>query len=629
MSNGSTAEGQAHSAVRGLATVAMLKANFDAGRDHIAMFGPFVLDAVASISRPDIAAEEVCKAMRQRHQLAIPLNTMKTLLGRMVKDGYLIREGGRYFRSEKQIDSDDVPRRRAAIEDRQRVLAAEFRASRHAEKLGLRDDEEALGAILRFLERYHVDLALADGSPPLREEHLDQGDGNAEVATALFLRAVITAEGESFEILGEMLEGWVLQSTLLLKDVSATTRKFKDLRVAFDSRLLFSALGLQGDDLERSTLELVGLLRDTGAVLEVFEPTIGEMRRILAVYEEKIGTTKGRLELYPTDLTRHLISKRYQPSDVRQIAGLLEANIRKAGFNLREIPDRVAEFTMDEADLSKRLAAEDGNEKSARVVHDVDCIAAILTQRQNRASDSLDNAGAVFVSDSGSTVRTVREWYLAQEGRGCGPIIHVLTLSNFAWLKRPASASKLKVHELMALCSAALRPTPEAWQHFIDHLRRLEAEGELNDEEITAIVASELTENLLAERGIDAESDATSLTEVVERVKSGYEEDRAAAKNETREIRDHVHHGAEQVARVATWAAVLILGMCFLVGAAIGVLGGTASVLVIALTVVPLAAFGLLSLWNGWSLREWRSRAEVRLTQRLDEWFTGRSLDNG
>ena len=410
-----------------------------------------------------------------------------------------------------------------------------------------------------------------------------------------------------------------------MKDVSATTRKFKNLRVAFDSRLLFSALGLQGDDLERSTLELVGLLGDTGAVLEVFEPTIGEMRRILAVYEEKIGTTKGRLELHPTDLTRHLIGKRYQPSDIRQIAGLLEANIRKIGFNLRELPDRVAEHTMDEADLSRRLADDGGNEKSARVVHDVDCIAAILTQRKGRTSDSLDNASAVFVSDSGSTVRTVRGWYAAQEGRGCGPIIHVLVLSNFAWLKRPASASKLKVHELMALCSAALRPTPEAWQHFIDHLRRLEAEGELNDEEITAIVASELTENLLAERGIDAESDATSLTEVVERVKSGYEEDRAAAKNETKEIRDHVHHGAEQISRVATWAAVLILGGCFLFGTAIGVLGGSVSTLVIALTVVPLAAFSLLSLWNGWSLRDWRSRAEHRLTQRLDEWITGKS----
>jgi hypothetical protein len=180
----------------------------------------------------------------------------------------------------------------------------------------------------------------------------------------------------------------------------------------------------------------------------------------------------------------------------------------------------------------------------------------------------------------------------------------------------------------MALCSAALRPTPEAWQHFIDHLRRLETEGELSSEEITAIVASELTENLLAERGIDAESDAASLTEVVERVKSSYEEDRAAAKNETKEIRANVHQGAEQIARFATWAAVVMLGGCFLLGTAIGVLGGGVSAIVVALTVLPLAAFSLLSLWNGWSLREWRSRAEARLTRRLDEWMTGRRPEN-
>ena len=190
----------------------MLKANFDAGRDHIAMFGPFVLDAVASINRSDMAAEQVCEAMRKRHQLSIPLNTMKTLLGRMVKDGYLTRDGGRYFRSDKEIDSDDVPRERAAIEERQRVLAAEFRASRHAEELGLRGDEEALTAILRFLERYHVDLALSDGALPRETERRDEVDGNTEVATALFLRDVIKAEEESFRILGEMLEGWVFKA---------------------------------------------------------------------------------------------------------------------------------------------------------------------------------------------------------------------------------------------------------------------------------------------------------------------------------------------------------------------------------------------------------------------------------
>ena len=84
---------------------------------------------------------------------------------------------------------------------------------------------------------------LALGAPPLETDRPAEVDSSAEVATALFLRDVIAAEGESFQILGEMLEGWVLQSTLLLKDVSATTRKFKNLRVAFDSGLLFSALG--------------------------------------------------------------------------------------------------------------------------------------------------------------------------------------------------------------------------------------------------------------------------------------------------------------------------------------------------------------------------------------------------
>ncbi len=607
-------------AVRGLATVAMLKVNFDAGRDHIAMFGPFVLDAVASLGREDMSSEDVGAAIRDRHQLSIPVNTMKTLLGRLVKDEYLRREGGRYFRTEKQIAADDLPRERRGVEERQLQLASALRDSARMERLHLENDEEALALILCFLERYHVNLAL-DESPPVKGLETDETSAQ-EIATALFLQDVVAENDELAAVLTEMLEGYVLQNTLLLKDVGAATRQFKDLRVIFDSPLLFSVLGMHGPAEETATLELCALLRDTGAVLEVFEQTIAEMRSILSALEEKIGTTEGRLQLRPSPLTRHLISKHYTPSDVRQISGLLETKLRSLRLNIRELPDRVAEYTLDEAALARELADEPGHERAPRVLHDVDCIAGVLTYRKGRDAGSLDSAGAVFVSPGGLTVKNGREWYFEQGGRGYPPIIHVLALSNYAWLKRPASASKLKVHELMALCSAALRPTLGTWRRFLDHLKRLEADGELSSEEITAIVASDLTENALAERGIDEDSDAQSLSEVVDRVKAEYKANTDAARSEAAELRQGVHKRAERLAAIITWAVVLLLGASFLVGAGISLFGGSPSIPIVIVALAPLAIFGLLSLWNGFQLRDWRRRAQDRLTTRLEAWVT-------
>ena len=144
------------------------------------------------------------------------------------------------------------------------------------------------------------------------------------MVTARFLQESAIAGGESAGIIQEMLEGFVLQNTLLLKDVSTVTRRFHDLHVFMDSGLLFGALGLRGAPAETATLELIALLRDTGAIVDVFEPTIKEMRQILSVYEDKVGTSTGRQSLRPTELTRHILSSRFTPSDIRTKGVLIE-----------------------------------------------------------------------------------------------------------------------------------------------------------------------------------------------------------------------------------------------------------------------------------------------------------------
>ncbi|HXC67465.1 MAG TPA: hypothetical protein VN638_08600, partial [Nitrospiraceae bacterium] len=54
-------------AAKGLATLALLKANFDAGKDHIEMFVPLVLDAIGAHSANDFALEDVREVLGSRH----------------------------------------------------------------------------------------------------------------------------------------------------------------------------------------------------------------------------------------------------------------------------------------------------------------------------------------------------------------------------------------------------------------------------------------------------------------------------------------------------------------------------------------------------------------------------------
>ena len=70
----------------------------------------------------------------------------------------------------------------------------------------------------------------------------------------------------------QMLEGFLLQNALLLKDISASHRKFRGLRVFFDSALVFACLGYHGAPAQVAVG--VGRAREAGVDLEALLPSL-------------------------------------------------------------------------------------------------------------------------------------------------------------------------------------------------------------------------------------------------------------------------------------------------------------------------------------------------------------------
>jgi hypothetical protein len=631
------------SVTRGLATVALLKVHFDAGRDHIGMFEPFVVDTLANSSTDGIAVEDVRAALESRHNFRLPSNTLQTLLSRIIRGGYLRREGGRYFPGQRPLPDTDLAGERSRVMARQEVVAIALRDYALAHGLNIQSNDDALALLVNFLDQFHVALALGAGATLAGSRLLESEEGASTddvslVASFLDQRAI--PSDELRPIVEEMLEGFILQNTLLLKDISSTGRGFDKLRVIFDSSLLFAALGFRGPANETATRELVGLLRQTGAIPEVLEPTIREMQRILRVYEEHLATSEGRLSLYPTDLTRFILTSQWAPSDARTASATLETNLNKLGFNVREMPRRASNTTFDEPKLAKLLAdpRRPGDENGPRVLHDVDCVAAVLAVRGGETSDALERARAVFVTASGLTVQHTAQWYKDEVGKGALPIIHFLALSNLAWLKKPASASQLKVHELMALCAAALRPTREVWNRFLKHLRRLQDSGQLTSDEVTAIVASSLTDQLLVEDSIDEDSDAATLGEVVERVRASYaaraaeDLERAqgalqASEDSRRLLETSIISRADRAASAFSWTATFLVAAALIAGSVISLVdlarGRSPSVAAICLALAPLAAVALCGALWGFHVNGWRIWIRAQARRRILRWIAG------
>ena len=152
------------------------------------------------------------------------------------------------------------------------------------------------------------------------------------------------------------------------------------------------------------------------------------------------------------------------------------------------------------------------------------------------------------------------------------------------------------------------------------------------------MVASDLTDRVLVDENIDEDSDASSLVEVVERVKASYKEvadaeladaRRTAERRESEvvEIRSRVTLRARTLARVCSWAAAAVPALAFVAGTLTSVItaasGKTPSIVVLTLAIVPLALGGLFGLLWGFHLKAWRQSVEDWLAQQLQDWLAG------
>ena len=618
--------------IRGLATVALLKANFDKGKDHLEMFLPFIVDSVANLTRDDFSVHELQECLRDRHGLVVPQGTLRVLITRASKKGYVQREGGRCFRLMKVHQASDLtPQLDLVIRDH-KELAAAFQRYAASRKLVLHTDAEALSLLISFLAENEMAVLLYDDSIGIETTTTHR----TQRIVARFFQNTLNENSRLTRILDQLIQGYVLQNALLLKDINQASRPFRKLEVFLDSICVLRALGLEGDPNKIATREALAILKTMHARLTVFHSTIDEIKRILRPYEYRIGTTAGRESLRPGALAQYFLTNHYSPADVRQASALVEQNLRQLGIGLKQFPKRQKEFTLSERSLTLKLTRPNESETEPRIVHDVDCIAAILTFRKGFQPRSYDDAGAVFLTTNKRLVDTVTDWMKEEGVDGLPPIVHQIRLTNFAWLKKPAAAIKLKTNELVALCTAALSPSREIWNSFLRHLKQLQEQGQVTSDEAAAILASSYLDEYLSDAEDEDDTDTDSIIEIIDRVKAGYRADAdsrvleakrdALAEGErARQIELQVKGFAELIGKIVSQVTISLAGVLILIGLALCLPGlfdlwpGPSWTGWIA-----IATFGgltALSLFRGTALKDIPRKIQSTIAERIEKYI--------
>lgn len=504
---------------KGLATIALLKARLDKSQDYIGLFMPFVTDAIANIGKTNFIISDVQQKIQERHNIAIPQHSIAILLKRLSKDRKIKYDSKHYVNLGK-VKPSGVQLKKQANERNNNLLADQFIEFSKDNNFDIESRDKALELIINFLEDNKVSFLLEFNDAD-HTSSLLSAEENKIIAE--FIQSIVFVDSKLKEILKSILEGLVVYNTATLEDVSYANRKLKGLNVFLDSQFLFQLLGYENDAQKNLANETIELLRKNDVQLLVFDKTVYEMQRILKFYEVNIGTSYGIRKISRNLMGRYFISNNYKQSDIRQISALLIENLTKIGISTKQTPQRKPEFTFDEKKLAEILSdktKDNINEEEPRVVHDVNCAAAILTLRGHNRSTNLVLTKYIFATSSFQVVNNVTTWYRNEEKATVGPFIHVRILTNIAWLKKPELSTNLKLHELITLCQSILRPSREVWKMFIEHLDKLERENKITSKESVAIVVSDLTESKLGE--LEPDATISSVDEIINEVKANY-----------------------------------------------------------------------------------------------------------
>ena len=503
------------SARRGLATVAFLKAQFDARRDQLDSLQPFVEDSLRRLGQDEVELAHVQSAVRESTGIQIPSETLKTLLRRVSRKGLVQRKGGRFFRTAKCAAIQDLQPTLDQFDSEHKDLAASL--GRFASERGAHFDSEddALATLVDFLDAHHLGVVLG--------QTIDAGEvrrySRTDKIVAAFIAHVAAEGGTASTVLDRIVKGLIVQNALLFRDIPNIGRELQHLSLYLDTGVLLYALGYAGPTEQRSTREALRLIRRAGARLYAFERTVDETKGVLRAYEQRLGTSEGRKTLRATALTHHFLQTAASPADIRQEIALMDKHLAALNVSAKEFPAHKNEYTEAEETLADQLKDPAiGHEVDEhRVWHDVRATAAVMTLRAGRRPHRVTDAKYVFASGSARTVTTISKWYRESYASGLEPAVHLRSVINAAWLLRPQFESSLPMHQLVSVCAAVLRPSQEIWSRFIRRLGELVKSGEFTDDESVAVVAHEYAHARLGELDPDDDVEASTVREIVER----------------------------------------------------------------------------------------------------------------
>lgn len=603
----------------------MLKVNFDShSGDYLDYFLPFMRYVIACDNKRPVNPKETADMLRKEFGLSIPLHVCERALKRLVKHNFLKREQHAYY-VVTDIETQGFDQRR-----KQGVEVADLVGQRiveqcrelFAETVSMETAQSMFGAYLRTFSIECVRAYVERTDLPKLSES-DYSRRSLYVVNRV-VRELRANDERAFQAVITLVKGNMLANALTCEDLESITRKFKGITFYLDTPLILRVLQLDDDAENRSTAELLSLIRKLDGSLAIFSHTLSEVEHVLTTIANGLtrndGVQNGHRRIFSVLHERHI-----RPSDILMMKADLQSLLQQKEIPRIGSPPADPKFQINEAELDSFIRSKVNYTNDRARENDVKSISSIYTLRGRTEPSGIEDCVAVMVSSNSNLARTAHDFgkrYHTSER--VSAMITDFSLANIAWLKAPLETPSLPEFEIMSACYAAMEPTTPLWDKYLSEIERLRQLGRISsdDHQLLRFESAAQMELMDLTQGSDGYLNGQTIAEILDGVKARLTASKQAeiesanetakkAYNEAELTRRRWHERNASLRHKALKCASLAIS-CINIGLAllliaIGIVGACAdlpnlSILWIILVVLGIL-FGVFTAYSGSSIR--------------------------
>jgi len=467
-------------------SLAILKVNWDRGQDYVANYVPFVGECLRKAPQDEISLADLQAALKTEFGLGIPQNTLRTVLRRAVKAGYVTQTAGIYRRNMANLAKLDLGNVRAQILRECEALLDKLIAFCESRHKVVWPRQEAEAAILSYLQEHSTPIlaSVVDGLP------IPPATGASKRADFLvnaFIADLFEHDPEGFEFLEALVKGSLLANAMFFADIGGVPRRFDRVDILFDTAFLLRALGFVGERMQAPCRELIELVYEQNGTPKCFEHTFHEMLRVLGAAAQAVLNPQS-LRAAHGDVIEYFITTRSSASDIELMIARLEKSLRAIRVQVRPLPAHTLPLGVDETKLEGILQDEVRYRKDEALRHDLDAVTAVFRLRHGEFPIHVEACYALFITTNRSLARAsarflkeeYSEEYTDHPPYPVPPCMLDEFFTNLVWLKQPFRAPDLPRKRILADCFAALNPSDQLWRRYLQQIDALERRGDIS-----------------------------------------------------------------------------------------------------------------------------------------------------